>query len=140
MFKLKKVDFFWINRDQKSFEWFINLLSDLEIEQSENVGGAMGRFLDLHMYITSALKKTDIKAVALHMALDILHQKEKRDLVTGLKTRTNAGRPNWNKVFTQLRHENIGKVTIFFCGNPMLAKTLMRKCEEFGFEFRKENF
>ena len=140
MFKLKKVDFFWINRDQKSLEWFINLLSDLEIEQSENGGGAMGRFLDLHMYITSALKKTDIKAVALHMALDILHQKEKRDLVTGLKTRTNGGRPNWNKVFTQLRHENKGKVTIFFCGNPMLAKTLMTKCEEFGFEFRKENF
>jgi len=33
MFKLKKVDFFWINRDQKSFEWFVNLLSQLEIEQ-----------------------------------------------------------------------------------------------------------
>ena len=23
---LQKVDFFWINRDQKSFEWFLNLL------------------------------------------------------------------------------------------------------------------
>jgi len=23
MFNLKKVDFIWINRDQKSFEWFI---------------------------------------------------------------------------------------------------------------------
>ena len=30
MFNLKKVDFIWINRDQKSFEWFINLLSQLE--------------------------------------------------------------------------------------------------------------
>merc|ERR1711953_686408 len=114
MFKLKKVDFFWINRDQRSFEWFVNLLSQLEIEQKEN-GGAMNRFLDMHMYVTSALQKTDMKAVALQLALDILYNKEERDLVTGLKSRTNAGRPNWNKV-------------------------LRAKAEEFGFKYRKEVF
>lgn len=59
----------------------------------------MERFLDMHMYITSALQKTDMKAVGLHLALDLLHEKEKRDLITGLKTRTQAGRPNWNKVW-----------------------------------------
>ncbi|KAI4468335.1 nadph oxidase [Holotrichia oblita] len=96
-----EVDFFWINRNQESFEWFISLLSKLEIEQAE-LGGAMERFLDMHMYITSALQKSDMKAVGLQLALDLLHQKEKRDLITGLKTRTNAGRPNWDKVFNQI--------------------------------------
>ena len=139
VFKLKKVDFFWINRDQKSFEWFVNLLSQLEIEQQEN-GGAMNRFLEMHMYITSALQRTDMKAMALQLALDILHKKEDRDLVTGLKSRTNAGRPNWNKVFTKLKEEKKGQVEVFYCGNPMLAKTLRSKCEEFGFKFRKEVF
>lgn len=43
---LRKVDFFWINRDQRSFEWFVNLLSQLEIEQAE-LGGAMERFLEM---------------------------------------------------------------------------------------------
>ena len=38
-----QVDFFWINRDQKSFEWFVKLLSQLEIEQAEH-GGAMSRW------------------------------------------------------------------------------------------------
>ena len=52
----------------------------------------------MHMYVTSALQATDMKAVALQLALDILYNKEERDLVTGLKSRTNAGRPNWNKV------------------------------------------
>ncbi|XP_063908421.1 NADPH oxidase 5 isoform X3 [Zophobas morio] len=98
---LRKVDFFWINRNQRSFEWFVNLLSQLEIEQAE-LGGAMERFLEMHMYITSALQKTDMKAVGLQLALDLLHEKEKRDLITGLKTRTNAGRPNWDKVFKQI--------------------------------------
>eukprot|EP00092_Neocalanus_flemingeri_P001546 GFUD01001648.1.p1 GENE.GFUD01001648.1~~GFUD01001648.1.p1 ORF type:complete len:1115 (+),score=222.73 GFUD01001648.1:61-3405(+) len=139
MFNLKKVDFFWINRDQKSFEWFVDLLSQLEIEQQEH-GGAMGRFLDMHMYVTSALQKTDMKAVALQLALDILREKEERDMVTGLKARTNAGRPNWNKVFTKIREEKKGQVTIFFCGNPVLARTLRYKCEAFGFKFRKEHF
>merc|ERR1719361_651785 len=139
MFKLKKVDFFWINRDQKSFEWFVNLLSQLEIEQKEN-GGAMNRFLEMHMYVTSALQKTDMKAVALQLALDILYNKEERDLVTGLKSRTNAGRPNWNKVFTKIKQERKGQVTVFYCGNPGLAKLLRSKCEEFGFKFRKEVF
>ena len=80
---LRKVDFFWINRDHTSFEWFVNLLSQLEIEQQEQ-GGHMKRFLDMHMYVTSALQRNDMKAVALQMALDILHKKEERDLITGL--------------------------------------------------------
>ena len=75
--KLRKVDFFWINREQRSFEWFISLLSQLEIEQAEQ-GGAMERFLDMHMYITSALQKTDMKAVGLQLALELLHEKVRR--------------------------------------------------------------
>lgn len=68
-----QVDFFWINRDQRSFEWFVNLLSQLEMEQAE-LGIAMERFLEMHMYITSALQKNDMKAVTLQLAMDLVHQ------------------------------------------------------------------
>jgi len=94
--KLKKVDFVWINRNQKCFEWFVNLLSQIELTQAELA--EKERFLEIHIYITSALAPTDIKAVSLHMALDLMHSKEERDLITGLKTRTKAGRPNWDLV------------------------------------------
>jgi hypothetical protein len=70
------VDFFWINREQRSFEWFVNLLSQLEAEQAEK-SGVMDRFLDMHMYITSGLQRTDLKAVGLQMALDLLYDKVK---------------------------------------------------------------
>ena len=76
LFNLKKVDFFWINRDQKSFEWFVQLLTQLEVEQSE-MDGVMEHFLDMHMYITTALAKTDMKAVGLQLALDLLYKKVK---------------------------------------------------------------
>ncbi|KAH0946780.1 hypothetical protein HN011_012237 [Eciton burchellii] len=136
---LRKVDFFWINRDQHSFEWFVNLLSQLEIEQAE-LGITMERFLEMHMYITSALQKHDMKAVGLQLALDLLHEQEKRDLITGLKTRTNAGRPNWDKVFKQLQDKKKGKITVFYCGPPQLARILRYKCDQFGFCFKKESF
>ena len=93
---LSQLDFVWINRDQKSFEWFVGLLAQLEMEQ--NMAGSFDDFLEMQMYMTSALNKNDMKALGLQMALEILHRKEKRDVVTGLKTRTQAGRPQWDEV------------------------------------------
>lgn len=52
----------------------------------------------MHMYMTSALSKNDMKAIGLQMALDLLAKKEKRDSITGLRTRTQPGRPDWGKV------------------------------------------
>lgn len=93
LMKLKKVDFVWINREQRCFEWFLNLMAQLEITQQEL--GESERFLDMHVYVTSAKDKSDMKAIGLQLALDLLHEKSKRDLITGLKTRTQPGRPNW---------------------------------------------
>ena len=86
---LRKVDFFWINRDQKSFEWFLSLLNQMESEQAmedlnplteglrsnEEGSSKSKRFLDIHMYFTAALKSTDMRAVGLQVALDLLHAK-----------------------------------------------------------------
>ena len=72
------MDFIWINREQQSFEWFIQLLSQLEIEQAEK-GGAMERFLDMHMYITKARQRTDMRAMGLQLALDLLYEKVRSD-------------------------------------------------------------
>lgn len=64
-----------------------------------------GRFLEMHMYMTSALSKNDMKAIGLQMALDLLAKKEKRDSITGLRTRTQPGRPEWGKVRTHCQPE-----------------------------------
>ncbi|KAE8618544.1 hypothetical protein XENTR_v10009416 [Xenopus tropicalis] len=135
---LRKVDFIWINRDQKFFEWFVSLLTKLELDQADEEPD--GRFLEMHMYMTSALSKNDMKAIGLQMALDLLAQKEKKDSITGLRTRTQPGRPDWNKVFQKIEQENKGKVQVFFCGSPALAKIIKAHCEKFNFKFFKENF
>ena len=48
--------------------------------------------------MTAARDKTDMMGIGLQMALDIMHAKGHRDAVTGLKTRTEPGRPDFNKV------------------------------------------
>ncbi|KAI1904409.1 hypothetical protein AGOR_G00005340 [Albula goreensis] len=136
--KLRKVDFIWINRDQKSFEWFVSLLTKLEMDQADSE--PEGRFLEMHMYMTSALSKNDMKAIGLQMALDLLAKKEKRDSITGLRTRTQPGRPEWGKVFQKIAEEKKGKVHVFYCGAHALAKLIKAHCEQFGFNFYKENF
>lgn len=90
------MDFVWINRHQKSFEWFISLLNLIEIEQEEI--DPSERLINMHLYMTSALSRNDVKAIGLYVALDLIHQKQRRDMITGLMTRTQAGRPDWDKV------------------------------------------
>ncbi|XP_048174182.1 NADPH oxidase 5 [Corvus hawaiiensis] len=135
---LRKVDFIWITRDQQHLEWFLSLLSKLETEQAELEPG--GKFLELHLYLTSALGKGDVKALGLQVALDLLAAKENRDSITGLRTRTQPGRPDWAKVFGKVAAEQRGKVRVFFCGSPGLAGLIRGHCRAFGFRFSKENF
>ncbi|XP_060064891.1 NADPH oxidase 5-like [Ylistrum balloti] len=142
--KLKKVDFVWVNRDQKAFEWFVSLLTQLEIDQAEieTCGGAEGsnRIIDMHMFMTAAQKKTDMKGIGLQMALDLMHKKENKDMITGLRTKTEPGRPNWGKLFGQIMQEDRGKIKVFFCGAPALGKTIKEECEKLKIAFSKENF
>ena len=74
-------------------------MTNLEVEQAlENEEGDNVKIIDMHMYMTAAQKKTDMKGIGLQIALDMMHEKSDKDLITGLKTKTQPGRPDWNKV------------------------------------------
>ena len=55
MQNLKKVDFIWINRDQKSFEWFLNLLTrieaDQQVDEEYSCNNHTGQFLLEHLFV-----------------------------------------------------------------------------------------
>lgn len=133
---LKKVDFVWINRHQKSFEWFVDLLTDLEITQ---VMLGEDRFLDIHMYVTSARNESDLKT-KLSLAPDLKQDAERRDMVAGLMKRTRPGRPDWESFFSEMQSQRRGRTTVFFCGPPELGRVIHNNCIPFGFGFKKENF
>ena len=134
--KIKKVDFIWVTRDQRSLEWFISMLSQMEIDQKKNNQS----FLESHLYVTSARRQTDLKSIGLHMTLDVLYSEEDSRLIDGLKKRTHCGRPNWDKVFQSLIRKQEGKISVFFCGPPSLSEVLQEKCLTYNLAFKKELF
>lgn len=127
--------FYWVNRDKESFEWFSDLLSDLE---RNNVGN----FLDINVFLTERVsKEADIR--------NLMNMEETgQDEVTGLQTGTVYGRPPWDKIFLQLAEAYQGTtVGVFFCGPKVLSKELAKQCRlhtdtrsNTKFKYHKENF
>ena len=73
------------------------MLNNLEIEQSL-LSCQEEQLVDMHLYMSAATKKTHFEGVGLQMALDLVHRQERKDFFTGLKTKTQPGRPDWDKV------------------------------------------
>ncbi|KAJ8311769.1 hypothetical protein KUTeg_011124 [Tegillarca granosa] len=143
LMNLRKVDFIWINRNQKCFEWFVSLLTEIEIYQQlveKTAPTKNGYLFDMQLYMTAAKQKTDMRGIGLQIALDLMRQKEEVDLITGLRTKTEPGRPNFNKLFHDISLRARGNVKVFYCGNQTLAKTVKQYCEKYKFGFSKEHF
>src|SRR6266581_102688 len=129
---LQKVHFYWLNRDQQAFEWFMELLLQLERQNT-------GQLLDINIYMTGA--HADMKSSTLSIAMDMLYQRLNFDLLTGLKSRTRMGHPDWEEIFGRFarRYRN-ERVDAYFCGPPGLSAKLKQIAQKNGFHYRKENF
>jgi len=137
---LKKVHFFWVNRDKEAFEWFQEELSALEERLNSDL-------LSMHFYLTTAMKEAEIHNIVVN---DVGSE---FDPVTELRSRTHYGRPNFDLIFRGVREDAITRfpntqsvrVGIFFCGPSVLAKNLKRTClkhttNRVEFHFLKEHF
>ena len=132
---VERVQFFWICRDTTAFEWFNDLLHTLE-QQSGKVK------LEYHIYL-SKVRPSIINKVMLEDVSNGF------DPITGLASKTNYGRPNWDSIFAQTAVTSPRtKVGLFVCGPKPLTKVLKKNCllytgyqnTETIFHFNKENF
>uniref|UniRef100_A0A8B9H3J4 FAD-binding FR-type domain-containing protein n=1 Tax=Astyanax mexicanus TaxID=7994 RepID=A0A8B9H3J4_ASTMX len=136
--RTRKIYFYWLCRETHAFEWFADLLQVLEKEMEER---GMRDFLIYKLYLTGWDHT--------HAAQVMVNFDKDTDVITGLKQKTHYGRPNWDKEFEQVRHENPSSVVgTFLCGPPALATDLERRCVKYSdvdprktkFYFNKENF
>jgi len=140
---LKKVDFIWVNRDFEAFEWFVELLGELELQQKKLIGS--DRFLSLRLFMTSAKVEQEIKCT-----LDPYNIKQmgKKNLIKEITDEKNKdfklklipGRPKWDNIMTEIREEKVGKVDVFFCGAPRMGEDIQKACKKFKFNYSQENF
>nr|XP_011461300.1 PREDICTED: putative respiratory burst oxidase homolog protein H isoform X1 [Fragaria vesca subsp. vesca] len=132
--------FYWLTREQGSFEWFKGVMDDIaECDQH--------RVIEMHTYLTSVYEEGDARSALITMVQRLQHAKNGVDVVSQSRIRTHFSRPNWRKVFSDLAaaHQS-SRIGVFYCGTPVLIKTLKNLCLEFSlnsstrFQFHKENF
>ncbi|CAH9130289.1 unnamed protein product [Cuscuta epithymum] len=132
--------FYWVTREQGSFEWFKGVMDDIAEYDQNHV-------IEMHNYLTSMYEEGDARSALITMVQSLQHAKNGVDVVSQSRIRTHFARPNWKKVFSRMvAAYPSSRVGVFYCGSPTLTKSLQRLCHEFSlntstrFNFHKENF
>jgi len=129
---IQKIHFIWLSRDQACFEWFTELLSRLEAEDHEGL-------FDIHIYLTGA--RTDMGGGTLDLARAVLYDHTLSDVVTGLRARTQFGRPDFDALLRRFSDlPGLPPPEVFLCGPPGLARGVGKVCAAQGLRFRHERF
>jgi respiratory burst oxidase len=123
----------WLARDQYSFEWFRELLA--ELEKRDDAG-----LLDVHIYMTAG--RTDMAGGILDVAQRLLAAEHKGDVLTGLRTRTSMGTPDFDRLLESFYRADpaLPRPRVFFCGPGSLERVVARSCHRLGLAFRSERF
>ncbi|KAF3943851.1 hypothetical protein CMV_029623 [Castanea mollissima] len=139
-FSTKQAYFYWVTREQGSFEWFEGVMNEV----AESV---CNEVIEIHNYCTSVYEEGDARSALITMLQSIQHAKTGMDIVSGTRVKTHFARPNWRNVFKNvaLKHTN-ERVGVFYCGAAGLVGELRWQARDFSrktstkFDFHKENF
>jgi predicted ferric reductase/Ca2+-binding EF-hand superfamily protein len=129
---LQSLEFYWLNRDAYSFEWFAELLARLE-------RGSVPLPIHVHAYMTGG--HAGSTSAALEVARAMMHAEGHRDLVTGLLSATHMGHPDWTSELTRIARAHAPeRVDVFFCGPVGLGRKLRSLAEGLSMRFHEERF
>ncbi|XP_043219093.1 dual oxidase-like [Amphibalanus amphitrite] len=121
----KKVYFLWICPSHKSFEWFIDVLRDVEKKDVTQV-------LEMHIFITQFFHKFDLRTTMLYICENHFQRLSNRSMFTGLKAINHFGRPDMASFFKfiQKKHNYVSKIGVFSCGPRPLTKSVSTACDD----------
>lgn len=114
-FKTRRAYFYWVTREQGSFDWFKEVMNEVAEEERSGV-------IELHSYCTSVYEEGDARSALITMLQSINHAKNGLDIVSGTRVMTHFAKPNWRNVYKRiaLNHpeSRVGKF-------PLLELTLI---------------
>ncbi|URE06478.1 respiratory burst [Musa troglodytarum] len=139
-FMAQRAYFYWVTREEGSFEWFRGIMNEVAEKDKDGV-------IELHNHCTSVYEEGDARSALIVMLQALHHAKNGVDIVSGTRVKTHFARPNWRNVFKRIaiNHPN-QRVGVFYCGDPMVIGELRRLSQDFShktstkFVFHKENF
>ncbi|CAK9163207.1 unnamed protein product [Ilex paraguariensis] len=139
-FKTRRAYFYWVTREQGSFDWFKGVMN--EVAEMDHKG-----VIEMHNYCTSVYEEGDARSALITMLQVLNHAKNGVDIVSGTRVKSHFAKPNWRNVYKRiaLNHTD-SRVGVFYCGAPALTKDLRQLALDFShktstkFDFHKENF
>ncbi|KAF2563665.1 hypothetical protein F2Q70_00014709 [Brassica cretica] len=148
--------FFWVTREQASFDWFKGVMDDIAEYDKTHV-------IEMHNYLTSMYEAGDARSALIAMVQKLQHAKNGVDIVSESRACSTVEVQHWFdhlEIFVRslvsshpLVLLSIRKTFnqnfifgVFYCGSPTLVRPLRDLCQEFSLEsstrftFHKENF
>ncbi|XP_019429735.1 PREDICTED: respiratory burst oxidase homolog protein C-like isoform X2 [Lupinus angustifolius] len=139
-FKTRKAYFYWITREQGSFDWFKGVMNEVAEDDHRGV-------IELHNYCTSVYEEGDARSALIAMLQSLNHAKNGVDIVSGTRVKSHFAKPNWRSVYKRIAlNHSQARVGVFYCGPPALTKELRQLSSDFSrntttkYDFHKENF
>lgn len=94
-FKTRKAYFYWVTREQGSFEWFKGIMN--EVAEMDDRG-----VIELHNYCTSVYEEGDARSALIAMLQSLHHAKNGVDVVSGTRVKSHFAKPNWRQVYKKI--------------------------------------
>ncbi|XP_047938579.1 respiratory burst oxidase homolog protein C-like [Salvia hispanica] len=138
-FKTKKAYFYWVTKEQGTFDWFKGVMNEI-VEMDHN------RVIEMHNYCTNVYEEGNARSLLISKLQSIIIAKSGIDIVAGTKVKSHFGRPNWDTVFQTISNNHPGsKVGVFYCGAPATMRDLKKATKishpnPAKFVLHKENF
>lgn len=105
-FKTRRAYFYWVTREQGSFDWFKGVMNEVAEEDRRKV-------IELHSYCTSVYEEGDARSALIAMLQSINHAKNGVDIVSGTRVMSHFAKPNWRSVFKRIAlnhpHARVGE-------------------------------
>lgn len=91
-FRTRKAYFYWVTREQGSFEWFKGIMDEVAGMDERQV-------IELHNYCTSVYEEGDARSALIAMLQNLNHAKHGVDVVSGTRVKSHFAKPSWRQVY-----------------------------------------
>lgn len=122
------------NVKQINIIWIINNDADCNIFDKTLNGLFNHEIFNLQIYFTKNIIIEDLEQIKFLQYY--IHNKNNFDIISGLtqKNKTIMSKPNFNIILQEILKNNISEksIGVFFCGNDMLQKKLLKKCYKYS--------
>ncbi|KAK8633629.1 hypothetical protein V6N13_014472 [Hibiscus sabdariffa] len=122
---MKRAYFYWVTREQGSFE-VMNEVAEYDRD----------RVIEFHNYCMNSYEEGNARSALITVLRSQQHAKSCMDIVSGTQVNTHFARPNWHKIFKHVAVNQTMRtrelVRVFCCGAPGLTGELRRLAQEFS--------